>query len=184
LQIHRRQFLLAALGSPGLASRKPEPAPLLDRGFARVTKIADGLCVTIADPNKGPQCLSNGGVIFGRHAALIVEGHFQPEGAALEIEAARFVSKAPVMAAVDTHYHFDHTFGNIAYADRHIPIMAHERSPALMKERYADLKGVDKTPLLAPLERKAAQAANREDKRHAEVVKSTVHANLSRVQLR
>jgi glyoxylase-like metal-dependent hydrolase (beta-lactamase superfamily II) len=166
LQIDRRQFLLTALGGPGLASRKPAPAPLLDRGFARVTKIADGLSVTIADPNKGPQCLSNGGVIFGRHAALIVEGHFQPEGAALEIEAARLVSKAPIMAAVDTHYHLDHSFGNLSYANQHIPIMAHVQAPALMKARYADLKGIDKAPLLAPLERKVAQAANPDDRRH------------------
>jgi hypothetical protein len=31
------------------------------KGFARVTKIAEGIYVTIADPSKGPQCLSNGG---------------------------------------------------------------------------------------------------------------------------
>jgi hypothetical protein len=33
----------------------------------------------------------------------------------------------------------DHTFGNIAYERQKIPIMAHERAPALMKERYAAL---------------------------------------------
>jgi glyoxylase-like metal-dependent hydrolase (beta-lactamase superfamily II) len=131
-----------------------------------VTQIADGIYATIADPGKGPQCLSNGGVIAGRDAVLIVEGHFQTAGAALEIEVARAIGKAPVRAAVDTHYHLDHTFGNHAYADRGIPIMAHEDVASLMKERYAALKGADKAPLLAPAEQKVANAADAADKAH------------------
>jgi hypothetical protein len=45
---------------------------------------------------------SNDAVIAGRDATLIVEGHFFPEGAELEIEVARMVSKAPVRGAVNT----------------------------------------------------------------------------------
>jgi hypothetical protein len=140
-------------------------APLIDRGFARVTRVADGVYVTIAGPG-GPQCASNGAVIAGRDATLIVEGHFFPEGAELEIEVARMVSKAPVRAAVNTHYHLDHTFGNIAYERQKIPIMAHERAPALMKQRYAALQHVDKAPLLAPLQQKIASATDPVEKQH------------------
>lgn len=88
MRLDRRHFLLATLGGATLAARKSWAGPLLDKGFAQVTRMADGVYVTIADPAKGPQCVSNGGVIAGRDAALIVEGHFQPAGAALEIEAA------------------------------------------------------------------------------------------------
>jgi cyclase len=154
----RRQLLQAGLGIPVLAADRP--APLFDRGFASVTQIAQGVYATIADFSKGPQCGSNGGVIAGRDAVLIVEGHFQPDGAALEIEAARAISKAPVRAAIDTHYHFDHTFGNLAYTRAGIPIMAHEKTSHLMQEQYTALKGVDKTALLAPLEKKIAGAAS------------------------
>src|SRR5262249_869236 len=77
---------------------------------------------------------------------------------------AGMLAKAPVMGAVDTHYHLDHTFGNSGYADRHIPILAHERTPVLMKERYAALQGVDKAPLLAPLKRKIEAAADSREK--------------------
>jgi cyclase len=157
MQVDRRQFLLAAVGAPVVAVAQQGSAPLMDRGFAQVTRVADGVYVTIAGPG-GPQCLSNGAVIAGRDASLIVEGHFFPEGAELEIEVARMVSKAPVRAAVNTHYHLDHTFGNIAYERRKIPILAHERAPALMKERYAALQHVDKAPLLAPLQQKIASA--------------------------
>jgi glyoxylase-like metal-dependent hydrolase (beta-lactamase superfamily II) len=156
---------MAALTAPAVAVAQTSPAPLIDRPFARVTRVADGVYVTIAAPG-GPQCLSNGAVIAGRDATLIVEGHFFPEGAELEIEVARMVSKAPLRAAVNTHYHLDHTFGNIAYERRKIPVMAHERAPALMKERYAALQHVDKRPLLAPLEQKVAAAADPVGKQH------------------
>jgi glyoxylase-like metal-dependent hydrolase (beta-lactamase superfamily II) len=151
---------MAALTAPAVARAQQSSAPLIDRGFAQVTRLADGVYVTIANSAKGSQCLSNGAVIAGRDAALIVEGHFFPEGAELEIEVARMVSKAPIRAAVNTHYHLDHTFGNIAYERQKIPVIAHERAPALMKERYAALQGVDKAPLLAPLEQKVAAAAD------------------------
>ncbi|MDP9170011.1 MAG: MBL fold metallo-hydrolase [Acidobacteriota bacterium] len=156
---------MASSLAPAVLAAQKGSEPLLDRPFARVTRLADGVYVTIAAPG-GPQCISNGAVIAGRDSTLIVEGHFFPEGAELEIEVARMVSKAPVRAAVNTHYHLDHTFGNIAYERQRIPILAHERAPALMKERYAALQQVDKGPLLAPLERRAAAAEDPVEKRH------------------
>jgi len=167
MKLDRRQFLLAGLAGPALAQKRDE-TPLLDKGFARVTQIEPGVYVTIADVSKGPQCGSNGGVIVGRDAVLIVEGHMQPAGAALEIEVARMVSKAPVRGAVDTHFHLDHTFGNIAYAEQRIPILAHDKVTPLMKKYYAEVKGVDKAPLLAPAEKKIAQAVDARDKQHKE----------------
>jgi glyoxylase-like metal-dependent hydrolase (beta-lactamase superfamily II) len=173
MSMDRRQFLLAGLSVPTLAvpsleAQKRDVAPLLDRGFARVTQIAPGVYVTIADGSKGPQCVSNGGVIAGRNAVLIVEGHMQPAGAALEIEVARMVSKAAIRGAVDTHFHLDHSFGNLAYAEQRIPILAHNQVTSLMKERYAALKGVDKRPLLAPAQQKVTQAVDATDKTHKE----------------
>jgi cyclase len=166
MQLNRRQFLMAASLAPAVALAQDSPQLLMDRGFAQVTRMADGVYVTIANTGKGPQCASNGAVIAGRDAIFIVEGHFFPEGAELEIEVARMVSKAPVRAAVNTHYHLDHSFGNIAYERQKIPILAHERAPALMKERYAALQHVDKVPLLAPLEQKIAAATDPLVKRH------------------
>ncbi|MBI3209118.1 MAG: MBL fold metallo-hydrolase [Candidatus Solibacter usitatus] len=169
MQITRRQLLAAGASLPLMAAKRTPATPLLDRGFARVTRIADGVYATIADASKGPQCASNGGVIAGRDAVLIVEGHMQPEGAALEIEIARTFGKAPVRAAVDTHFHLDHSFGNRAYADQGIAIMAHEMSATLMKQRYVDVQGKDKTDLFAPWVRKAGQATGAADKKRREI---------------
>ena len=140
----------------------------LDRGFARVTRIADGVYATVADPAKGPQCLSNGGVIVGRDATLVVEGHFQPEGAALELEIAQMVSKAKVHAAVNTHFHLDHTFGNAGYSKANVPIIGHELVPQLMKERYQALKNVPKGPLQEPRQKKVAEEKDPEQKSRLE----------------
>jgi glyoxylase-like metal-dependent hydrolase (beta-lactamase superfamily II) len=117
-------------------------------------QFAPGVYVTIADSAKGPQCASNGGVLAGRDGVLIIEGHMQPAGAALEIELARKVSQNPVRGTVDTHFHLDHTFGNVAYTEQRIPIPGHERVTTLMKEQYEALKGADKAPLLACASRK------------------------------
>jgi glyoxylase-like metal-dependent hydrolase (beta-lactamase superfamily II) len=168
MEWNRRQFLMSGLAGPTLVAQQRQPAPVLDRSFGRVTELAPGLYVTIADPSKGPQCTSNGGVIAGREGVLIVEGHMEPAGAALEIEAARTVSEAPIRGAVDTHFHLDHTFGNLAYAHQHIPILAHEKVKPLMQEQYAARKGMDKGPLLAPLEKKLAVAANDTEKKRRE----------------
>ncbi len=165
MNLDRRQFLMAGLAA---TQGRPDGLFALDRGFAKVTELAPGVYVTIADPSKGPQCVSNGGVIAGRDRVLIVEGHMQPAGAALEIEVARMVSKAPIRGAVDTHFHYDHTFGNAGYAGQQIPILAHEKAGPMMKEQYAAHKGADRAPLLAPWEKKIAQASGAADRKHKE----------------
>jgi len=101
MQADRRQFLMAALSAPAIAVSQENSAPLLDRGFARVTRVADGVYVTLANPARGPQCLSNAAAVAARDPTVLAEGHFFPEAAELEIEVARMVSNAPVRAAVN-----------------------------------------------------------------------------------
>ncbi|PYR75594.1 MAG: hypothetical protein DMF86_14865, partial [Acidobacteria bacterium] len=126
MHLTRREVLLAGLAAP-LVWTERSRAPTFDRGFARVSRIADGVYATIANPARGGHCYSNGGVIAGRDAVLIVEGHFDAVGAELELEVARMVSKAPVHGVVDTHYHLDHTFGNVGYARHGVPILAYDQ---------------------------------------------------------
>jgi hypothetical protein len=48
MKLNRRQFVLAGFASRVLA-QSPAAAPLFDRGFAQVSKIADGVYATIAN---------------------------------------------------------------------------------------------------------------------------------------
>jgi glyoxylase-like metal-dependent hydrolase (beta-lactamase superfamily II) len=113
---------------------------VLDTGFAAVVRIADGVYATIARLERGRQAMSNGGVIVGKSGALIVEGHADPLGAALEIDVARRHARAPILAAVNSHYHFDHTLGNSTYAAEKIPIIGHELTRAKMQQIYAPMQ--------------------------------------------
>jgi cyclase len=142
--------------------------PLLDKGFASTRKIGDGVYATIADPTKGMQALSNGGFIVGKDAALLIEGHMTPAAAAFEHEALRMVSQAPVHAAIDTHYHLDHSFGNAFYGAQNIPVWAHKKAAPLMVERYSNQQGKDQTAALAPLEKHLQMAKDETERQHAQ----------------
>lgn len=180
----RRQFIttassLAALlaaeemiSLPALARPAQDPriaaTPVLDKGFAAARKIGEGVYATLADNSKGPQALCNGGFVVGRDAALLFEGHGSPAGAQFEFDALRAVSQVPVKAAINSHYHFDHSFGNAFYGTQGIPVWAHARSVALMQENYASLQGQDAAALLAPYEQKVRDAKDEASKKHAE----------------
>jgi glyoxylase-like metal-dependent hydrolase (beta-lactamase superfamily II) len=161
----RRDFLLWAAAAPLL---RTAGGPVFSRGFARSAPLAPGVFATIADPPKGLQCYSNGGVIAGRDATLIVEGHYQAAGAELELEIARTVSKAPLLGVVNTHYHLDHTFGNIGYARNGVRILAHEQVGALMKERYTSGTPEQRAALRASWEQRLAAAQSPADRVHRE----------------
>ena len=143
-------------------------SPLVDKGFASVRKIGDGVYATISDPSKGFATLCNGGFIAGKDGALLIEGFASPAGAAFQTEALRMVSQAPVRAALDTHYHFDHSFGNAHYGASGFPLWAHANVAPLMVHNYVRLQGRDKGPLLDPLKKKVEQAADEVEKKRAQ----------------
>src|SRR5947209_14188302 len=89
--------------------------PLVDKGFASVRKIGNGLYATISDLSKGNATLCNGGFLVGRDAALLVEGFATQAGAYFQMEAMRMDSQATVKAELVTHNHHDHTLGNAFY---------------------------------------------------------------------
>src|SRR5690242_1983678 len=49
-------------------------APIVDKGFASVRKVGDGLYATISDTSKGIQTMCNGGFLAGKDASLLIEG--------------------------------------------------------------------------------------------------------------
>src|SRR2546430_3130763 len=79
--------------------------PLVDKGFASVRKIGNGLYATISDLSKGNTTLCNGGFLVGRDAALLVEGFATPAGAAFLKGAPRLVGPAPGKAAPGKPHH-------------------------------------------------------------------------------
>jgi hypothetical protein len=61
-------------------------APVVDKGFASVRQVGEGLYATISNTSKGLQTMCNGGFLAGKDAALLLEGFVSPAGAAFQHE--------------------------------------------------------------------------------------------------
>jgi cyclase len=151
------------LPMPALAAGLAEDSrisqtPLVDKGFASVRKIGDGLYATISDPSKGFQTVCNGGFLVGKDSALLIEGFISVAGPSFQMEALRMVSQVPVKGALDTHYHFDHSMGNAFFGANGIPLWAHANTARRIVESYGAMQGADKAAFLAPLEKRIQEA--------------------------
>src|SRR5258708_36526468 len=71
---------LPALAAELADDSRVSQTPLVDKGFALVRKIGNGLYATISDPSKGNATLCNGGFLAGKDGALLIEGFTTPAG--------------------------------------------------------------------------------------------------------
>ncbi len=159
---------LPALAAEWKSDSRLSPTPLVDKGFASVRKVGNGLYATISDPSKGNTTLCNGGFLVGRDGALLIEGFTTPAGASFQMDALRMVSQAPVKAALDTHYHFDHSMGNSFYGANGVPLWAQATVAKRMVENYVPLQGADKAAVLGPFEKRVSDAKSETEKAHAQ----------------
>ena len=159
---------LSALAEELAQDSRISKTPLVDKGFASIRKIGNGVYATISDFSKGPVTICNGGFLAGRDAALLIEGFASPAGAAFQMETLRGVSQVPVRAAIDTHYHFDHSLGNAHYGAQSIPVWAHARAASRIFESYTPLQGMDREAALAPYEKRVREAKNDTERQRAQ----------------
>src|SRR5216684_1550223 len=142
--------------------------PLVDKGFASVRKIGNGLYATISDPSKGLTTICNGGFLAGKDGALLIEGFTTPAGASFQMDALRMVTQVPVKAALDTHYHFDHSMGNAFYGANGVALWAHATAAKRIVDNYGPLQGADKESVLGPLEKRVKDAKSETEQQHAQ----------------
>jgi len=159
---------LPALAAELAGDSRVSQTPLVDKGFASVRKIGNGLYSTISDPSKGLTTLSNGGFLIGKDSALLIEGFTTPAGASFQMDALRMVSQIPVRAALDTHYHFDHSMGNSFYGANAVPLWAHAAAAKRIVENYSPLQGADKDAVLGPFEKLVKDAKSDAQRAHAQ----------------
>jgi cyclase len=159
---------MPALAAELAGDSRISQTPLVDKGFASVRKIGDGLYATISDPSKGFQTVCNGGFLAGKDGALLIEGYISVAGAAFQMDALRMVSQVPVKGALDTHYHYDHSMGNAFFGANGIPLWAHANTAKRIAESYGALQGADKAAFLSPFEKAAKEAKTETARRHRE----------------
>ena len=159
---------LTALAAEFQSDSRVSATPLVDKGFAAVRKIGNGLYATISDPSKGPTTICNGGFLAGKEGALLLEGYGSSAGAAFQMDALRMVSQVPVKAALDTHYHFDHSMGNAFYGANGIQLWAHATAAKRIVDNYSPLQGADKDAALGSFEKRVKDAKSDTERAHAQ----------------
>lgn len=109
------------------------PAALADSVNTKertVTQIAEGVYV-IRHPD-APDAFPQGNttVVIGEREVLVVDSCYLPSSAREDIEQIRRWTTKPVRYLVNTHWHYDHTMGNGAYAEAFpgLAIVAHEET--------------------------------------------------------
>jgi glyoxylase-like metal-dependent hydrolase (beta-lactamase superfamily II) len=159
---------LPALGAELTGDSRVSQTPLVDKGFASVRKIGNGLYSTISDPSKGLTTLCNGGFLVGKDAAFLIEGFATAAGASFQMDALRMVSQVPAKAALDTHYHFDHSMGNSFYGVNGVPLWAHSTAAKRIVDNYSPLQGADKDAVLGSFEKHVKDAKSDAERAHAQ----------------
>jgi glyoxylase-like metal-dependent hydrolase (beta-lactamase superfamily II) len=158
---------LPALAAELASDSRVSQMPIVDKGFASVRKIGNGLYATISDPSKGGTTYCNGGFLVGKDSALLLGGFATSGGAALQMETLRTVSQVPVKGALDTHYHFDHSMGNAFYGANGVPLWAHASVAQRIVESYAPLQGADRAAVLGPFEKRVQDAKSDTERQHS-----------------
>jgi len=104
------------------------PPPLHPAGVTLQTqRLGEGVYALVSD--KPPT--DNSGFIVGDESVLVVDAHINPEMAQQIIDSVRRVTDKPIAFLINTNYHGDHTFGNIAFPAS-TTIIAHEATAAGM----------------------------------------------------
>jgi glyoxylase-like metal-dependent hydrolase (beta-lactamase superfamily II) len=159
---------LSALAAETASDSRVSQTPLVDKGFASVRKIGNGLYATISDYSKGTTTICNGGFLVGKDAALLIEGFATPAGASFQMDALRMVSQVPVKCALDTHYHFDHSMGNAFYGAHGVALWAHATTAKRIVDNYLPMQGADKEKVLGPFEMIVKDAKSETERAHAQ----------------
>uniref|UniRef100_A0A7C4RW02 MBL fold metallo-hydrolase n=1 Tax=Fervidobacterium thailandense TaxID=1008305 RepID=A0A7C4RW02_9BACT len=93
---------------------------------------------------------ANNVVIIGKNGAILVDTSLFPEKARAIAKFVRELTAKPITLVMNTHYHPDHTLGNIAFD---CPIVAHSltrRSMSLFNEDYLRSLGINITSVKLP----------------------------------
>src|SRR5581483_4909793 len=121
------RWMLAAATLLALAvplAHSQAPAAATQHTFKQ---IAPGVYSAIAPPSLNGG--SNSAVIVNQDDVLVVDSHMTPEAGRVLLQEIKTITNKPVRFLVDTHFHYDHTDGNQAFAPT-ADIIGHEYTRA------------------------------------------------------
>lgn len=126
-------WLLAPLIGCGLAHAEPGRDALVPQ------RVAEGVYAFIGDgaepsaANRG--FAANSGFVVGRAGVIVIDTGTSHRHGRRMLDAIAAVTDMPVLLVVNTHATQEFIFGNTAFAERDIPILAHRETIDLMRAR-------------------------------------------------
>jgi glyoxylase-like metal-dependent hydrolase (beta-lactamase superfamily II) len=104
----------------------------------------------------------NVGLVGGERGLLVVDTHASEVEARRVVEEVRRLGAGDVVAVVNTHLHFDHTFGNVVLAEEYADteLICHDAAAAGLPEHAEEIK--------------AECRADTSDPRHADIAATRV----------
>jgi len=117
--------------TPAQLSQAPDiPAapPTLESAGLTLEELGEGVYGLIASTDFPPAdftslAICNGAFIIGTDSVLVTDPFQTEDLANLLFETVESITDLPIRYVVNTHYHFDHTGGNAAAAERELPIL-------------------------------------------------------------
>ncbi len=127
--MNRRVFLIVTVVIAGCQSgpvpQESSSLPSLEyqRPAFEFTKVVDGVYQATGTESLPTWC--NAAIIVNESEVVIVDTHLSPAAATALLEELREITQKPVRYVINTHFHFDHVFGNQVYPSD-VEIIGHE----------------------------------------------------------
>ncbi len=138
-------FAMLLVGSLWLETRAQTDAPVVS-GAHRFQRVADGIYYATSSGTMSVG--SNSPIILTANEALIVDSSITPASGRALAQDLKAITDKPIRYVVDSHYHYDHSFGNQVF-DRDAQVIGHQntlvRMPGSM-EQFTYLNSVRPIP--------------------------------------
>lgn len=112
----RRSLVPILVAICSTATAEPPEVAAEDAG-ARMERVAEDTYVIIHEGATDEWPHGNTGVVVGEHSVMVIDSTYLPSRARADIALIRSVTERPVRYLVNTHWHFDHNNGAIAYKE-------------------------------------------------------------------
>jgi cyclase len=139
-------FAVFIIGWLWLDARAQTGAPVVS-GAHRFEKVAEGIYYATAS---GTMTVgANSPIIVTDTEAMVIDSEITPAAARALIADLKAITDKPVRYVVDSHYHYDHAFGNQVFGPE-VQIIGHENTRKRLlgntMEQYTYLSSVEPVP--------------------------------------
>jgi glyoxylase-like metal-dependent hydrolase (beta-lactamase superfamily II) len=112
--------------NPAVAQDAPKVTSLQSAGL-QLQEVASGTYALVASTDFPPAspaaAIANGGIVIGSDGVLVIDTFQSSDLAELMIATVKSLTDKPIKYVLNTHYHSDHTGGNVTFVKQNIPVL-------------------------------------------------------------